>query len=60
MAVAFETANTEQRTAISVVRAANAAIEMMNVTLNEELTKALEKVLNKPVIEFRIASTVVR
>ncbi|MBK6291745.1 MAG: tetratricopeptide repeat protein [Ignavibacteria bacterium] len=54
MAVAFETANTEQRTAISVVRAANAAIEMMNVTLNEELTKALEKVLNKPVIEFRI------
>ncbi|MBK7186417.1 MAG: tetratricopeptide repeat protein [Ignavibacteria bacterium] len=54
MAVAFETANTEQRTANSVVRAANAAIEMMNVTLNEELTKALEKALNKPIIEFRI------
>ncbi len=45
--IANQIANSEQRIANPAIRAASAAIEMMNITLNEALNKALEKPLEK-------------
>ncbi|HLP27961.1 MAG TPA: adenylate/guanylate cyclase domain-containing protein [Candidatus Didemnitutus sp.] len=48
--IANQIANSEQRIANPAVRAASAAREMMNITLNEALNEAL----NKALIKFRI------